>query len=174
MDEKFFSFTNIPALTSDVIQEAFTTEYFLFKDPHVLRAKADTFKKTNFYKKFSEHFGESHVGYLKNFPMMLYDWHIDIRRSCAINWVIKSGPRAATFHRDMYNNDCLTKDRLEKDIKPLFWNLTEVEYKQYFPTLVRTSIEHCVVNNDPEERIVLSLTPKNGSYEEIKDFLLNQ
>ena len=174
MDEKFFSFANLPALTSDVIQDALTAEYEISEMPSLLRAEANLFKQTDFYKKFDQHFGKCGAYYLKNYPMMLYDWHIDRNRTCAVNWVIKSGPRSATFHRDTYQNDLLTKNRLEKNLKILFWDLTEIEYRQYYPTLIRTDIEHCIVNNDPEDRIILSLSTLNGGYEEVKDFLLNQ
>jgi hypothetical protein len=174
MPENFFNFTNIPTLCSTVIKEALTAEYKIIEYPNVIRAEAPVFKQTDFFKKFVQTFGKSNACYLKNYPMMLYDWHTDGKRINAINWLIKAGPKAATFHRDSYEHELLNKNRIDNNLNILFWKLIEVKYTQYQPTLIRTDVHHCVVNYDNEERIILSLsTVDQYSYNDIKDYLLS-
>jgi len=171
--EKFFNFTNIPAITPDIIHEAINADYKIFQKPHVNRADATLFKETNLFKKFSEKFENSYAWYFKNYPMSMYAWHTDLKRTCTVNWVIQAGPKSSTFFRDVYDNDLLTKDRLDQNLTVLFYKLTEVTYVQYLPTLMRTDIHHSIINNNPSDRIIMSMSSANASYDEVKDFLLN-
>jgi hypothetical protein len=89
-----------------------------------------------------------------------YDWHIDKNRSVGINWLIKTNPKASTYYRDPILPDSK------------FYNLTEVDYKLHNPTLFNTEFEHCVINNYPEERIILSLSIFNDAkFDDVVDFL---
>jgi len=173
MTDKFTHFPNLPCLPDDVIQEALTIEYTILEHPHIIRSTAHKFKETEFFRKFSLAFDDCNASYMKFFPNSFYDWHIDRGRKCGINWVIKTNPRSSAFFRSHYNSGVLYHNRVAQKAPVLYWKLEEVDYTLYKPTLMNTDFEHCVVNNYPEERIILTLNSKDGTYSDIKEWLQN-
>jgi hypothetical protein len=171
MSEKFFHISNVPILPDYIVREALESKYEINDYPNIIRAKAYQFEATDFFKNFSLAFGACNAHYLKFFPNSLYDWHIDRKRMCGINWVIKTNPKASTFFREPYDHDFLYHNRVAKNERILFWNLEEVDYTLLKPTLMNTAVDHCVVNNYPEERIILTVNCKEGAYNDVKAYL---
>jgi hypothetical protein len=148
-------------LPDPMIQEALTGNYKKHQTPYSFAANANQMKASNFYKKLEDSFGEINVDYLKNEPNSLYDWHVDYNRSCSINWVIQTNPKAVTLFRTNH-------------LKPFFWDIEEVQYELYKPTVLDTTKSHCVINNYFEERIILSLSIfKKNAYNEVVNYLQN-
>ena len=84
---------------------------------------------------------------------------MDKGRRCAINWVIKTNPKALTLFRDNAEWQAIHK-------------IEEVDYIMYKPTLINTMHRHCVINCYPEERIILSVSVNERySFDEVKEFL---
>lgn len=64
-------------------------------------------------------------------------------------------------------------DETEKD--SIIWRLTELKYNSNKPTILNVTHPHCVYNNWPEERIILSLSLlEPTTYEEVVEFLKDQ
>lgn len=171
MSDKFKHFPNLPELPEYIVQDALTSEYVINDYPNVIRAKAHKFESTDFFKQLISAVGSCNAHYLKFFPNSLYDWHVDRKRQCGINWVIKTNPKASTFFRSPFDHDFLYHNRVAKNERVLFWNLEEVDYTLLKPTLMNTSVDHCVVNNYPEERIILTINCKEGSYQDVNTYL---
>jgi hypothetical protein len=171
MSNKFTHLPNLPELPEYLIQDALTSEYTVNDYPNVIRAKAYKFEATDFFKKFLLAVGSCNAHYLKNFPNSLYDWHIDRKRQCGINWVIKTNPKASTFFRTHYDHEFLYANRVAKNERILFWDIQEVDYTPLKPTLMNTTMEHCVVNNYPEDRIILTVNCKDSAYHDVKAYL---
>jgi hypothetical protein len=160
--ERYRNLSHLPLLPQSVIQEALNAEYVMRTNPQVLRARANLFVKTEFFKKLCEKFPNSHTieNYQKTPPMSIYDWHIDSRRSCSLNWVIKTNPFARTLYKF---------DSIENSI----YSIENIEYELHKPTLMRVWVPHCVINPYPGERIILCLTVREASYDKLKDYLMN-
>lgn len=157
--DRFQKLTNLPKLSEKYFNEAFESEYIHVEDPVSYNAKCIKFKNTKFYEMLCERFGWVDAVFLKNEPMTFYNWHIDKGRKCAINWPIKSSDNAFTFYRDS----------LER--RPIHV-MERVDYELFTPTLIDTTFRHCVLNNSPEERIILSIAFSDRySYKEVKQFL---
>lgn len=152
---------NLPSLPDHIIQEALDSSYTPKQQPYNYSAIATAMMNTEFYKNLSSVFGKVDCDYLQNKPNSLYDWHTDLNRTCAINWPIKTNPGALTLIRYEYN-------------KPFFWNLEQVQYELYKPTILNTEKFHCVINNHTDDRIILSISiqSKNG-YNEVVEYLQN-
>jgi hypothetical protein len=148
-------------LPDSMIQEGLTGTYRKHQSPYSFSANASQMKSSKFYQLLGNMFGELNVDYLKNEPNSLYDWHVDYNRSCSINWVIQTNTKAVTFFRTNY-------------VKPFFWDLEEVKYELFKPTVLDTTKSHCVINNSNEERIILSLSIfKKNAYTEVVEYLQN-
>lgn len=171
MSENFYHLTNLPPLSSDLIEEGLNADYYWNLNPNTFKSDAPSFKSTFFFKLLEKQFGICNASYIKNFPFMLYDWHMDQQRASSINWVIKTNPKASTFYRDYYEGDPFSKKMAEHGRRPLFWKLQEVNYTLFKPTILNTSVPHSVINNSSEERIILSVSVHSASYDNLKDFL---
>lgn len=159
MQTKFFQIKNLPPLPELYVKEGLDNGFEFSASPYILAKPATLFNSTNFRKILDNRFGEVVCRYLKNPPNSLYDWHIDKVRRCSLNWIIKTNPGAKTFYRSQLRHR-------------LFWDIEEVKYDIECPTLLDTKQEHCVFNNWPEDRIILSISILNDhSYEETLEFL---
>jgi hypothetical protein len=164
MSTKFSPLLNLPPLPKIYINEGLSST-FNFSDLNkteiaVYTTPALLFSKSKFVELLENQFNTRIIcRYLKNPPNSIYDWHTDIFRLTAINWIVKSNPNARVWYRS--NN----RHRL-------FWDLEEVVYQDHYPTLLDSKQEHSVFNNSAEERIILSVTIFNGpSYQELLNFL---
>jgi hypothetical protein len=156
MLKNYHKIINLPKLDDCFIQEALTNDYRLVLKPDSYRADATLFNNSNFAKLVTNQFDIVDAVYLKTNPMTLYDWHVDKNRTCSLNWVIKTNSKAMTLYRE--------------SVTGLYWNIDEVEYDLYKPTLLNTKVEHCVINNFPEDRIILSMSFWHP-YETVLSFL---
>jgi hypothetical protein len=162
MHNKFFThLNNLPVLPANIIQEGLNCNFRLVSEPSRLYVGKTSFNETNFYKQLQNTFKEVGTSYRYTPANSIYDWHIDNKRVCAILWPIKNNSSAATFYRG------------SKSIKNIFYDLTEVDYTLYKPTLLNTTYEHCVINNYNEPRIVLSVSLFDISYEDAIPLLQN-
>lgn len=159
MSTKFFQLTNLPPLPPEIIADGLNGGFEFTVSPYALAKRAELFYATDFYKLLSDHFGKVHCKYLQNPANSYYEWHTDKTRQSALNWVIETNPRAGTFFRN--NNQ-----------SKFFWDLEEVVYSDQCPTLINTKQEHCVINNYPKERTILTLSISGDySYETVLEFL---
>jgi hypothetical protein len=154
---------NLPLLPQKFIDEGLAANYPLKFLPTGYYSPS-SFTQTNFVKRLEKEFGFCCSGFLKNLPNSYYDWHIDLDRYCAINWVIKTNPRAVTMYREIIPTPPEIK-------KKFLYNIFEVEYSLAAPTLLNTAEEHCVVNPHHEERIILTTIIKPAKFVDVRDFL---
>jgi hypothetical protein len=93
------------------------------------------------------------------FPgMTVYNWHKDVEIGCSINLVMED-----------YNSHTLFNPSHSKKIID---NVIELKYEKNKWYLFNSQILHCVVNMDPRDRLLLTMTfPNNVRYQEIFDFL---
>lgn len=166
MQTYFKHLTNLPVLPDKYIQEGLNANFELVRRPNLFWSRS-SFEETDFFKLLQERYKHCMAKYYLTHKNSYYDWHTDMKRGVGINWVIKTNTKAGTYYRD----PVLTA--LPGDgISPKFYNLTEVDYKLHNPTLLNTKFEHCVVNNYPEERIILSLSIFNDTkFDDAVDFL---
>jgi len=154
-------FSNFPILPNSIIEEANNSNYKKCEHPYSFSAVAMAIRDTVFYKNLSSVFGDISADYIKNEPNSLYDWHTDFNRSCSVNWVIKTSPSAFTFFRS---------NRRE----PFFWDLEQVKYDLYKPTVLDTTKNHCIINNHHKERIIMSISIyKKKAYNDVVDYFKN-
>lgn len=159
----FCHLTNIERIPEPYVREAINAKYELLYKPTRIKASSN-FEKSSLVNLIKKKFRGVQAEYLKNSPRSIYDWHTDIGRQCSINWVLKSNPRAVTMYR--------TKHEVPDGVKSFTYDLHEVDYTLYRPTIINTTKEHCVINPSDTERIILSLTVFDYSYEEVRDYLL--
>lgn len=166
MNSYFKHLTNLPVLPDKYIQEGLNANFELVQRPNLFWCPS-SFEETDFFKLLQERYKKCFVKYYLTHKNSYYDWHIDMNRGTGINWVIKTNPKAATFYRDP-----ILSALPGGGLSPRFYNLTEVDYKLHNPTLLNTKFEHSVINNYPEERIIMSLSIMNNTqFDDVVHFL---
>ena len=135
--------SNLPILSSEMLEEAFNNVYVETKEPYMYLTEANVMTNSSFFQNLKKNLCAAKVEFFKTKPFQLYDWHTDPRRGTAINWLVKAHPSAITLHRSNHNNR-------------YYWDIEVVDYKLNMPTLFDIKQEHCVVNHTNEERIILS------------------
>jgi hypothetical protein len=161
----YFQHLDLPELPQKYIDEGLNADYRIINSPRLFWADC-SFSETEFFKKVNAKFGNCYVKYYLNPPSSYYDWHVDMNRFCTINWVVKSNPEARTFYREPI------QELVSPDKDPIFFHLTELKYQGRKPTLLNATIKHCVANNWPETRIILSMSLfKPTTYEQALEFL---
>ena len=156
----FAQLSNLPQFPEECIREALTANYTQTFDPDQLRAFS-SFNNTNFVKEMESRFGKCGGLYMKNLPMSYYDWHIDMRRQCSINWLIRN-QNGKAFYRKNVNVD--------RGSKSITYRLTRVEYTLYKPTILDVTKEHCVINDNDQERIIFSMSV-DAPFQEVYTYL---
>jgi len=167
MMSKYYTNLNLPPLDDQFISEALNQKFELIHEPSILICASTTFHTTDFFKTITSKF-RCGTRYFLNPPHTIYDWHTDNKRSCAINWVIKTNKNCLTLYRE-----AIPEAIPEINKRVVLYNVEEVVYNLYKPTLIDTTHEHCVINNSDESRIILSLTIWNTTYDEALFFLKN-
>jgi hypothetical protein len=151
-------FANIPF---HVVEEAKRATYEMGRYPNVLKA-GSSFNHSSIMKSLRKQFGDNVGGiYIKNNPWSFYDWHIDMNRQCSINWLLKTNSNALTLHREKTEPERLNS---------IIYNIFPVEYVLYKPTIMDTTVEHCVINSSDEERIIFSVS-LDVPFNDVKGFL---
>lgn len=162
---KYYHHLDLPDLPEKYITEAINSDYKLITKPRLYWADS-TFNKTNFFKLLDLRFGGCYVKYYFTPPNALYNWHIDLNRHCAINWVVKNNAEARTLFREPIEE---ASGGMEN---PIFFHLDELKYRGHKPTLLNGTYSHCVTNNFPDSRIILSMSLfKPTKYEDVLTFL---
>jgi hypothetical protein len=164
-DNCFCPLIHLPLLDQATVSEAFGATYI---DPKKDTAenriaqtiKADTtFINTKFCKDLSLKFGKVTAKYMRFDPLSYYDWHTDLNRGCAINFLLNLVPDTVTLFGSR-------EDRINLDIIP-------VPYVLYQPTLFNTKISHCVINYSQQTRYIMTIGIHEPSFADAKKFLLD-
>ena len=156
----FYQLPNLPQFPEKCISEAISAKYTQTFNPDQLRAFS-SFNNTTFVKEMESRFGKCGGLYMKNLPMSYYDWHIDMRRQCSINWLLKNTEGKA-YYRKNANGD--------RGSKSITYHLTRVEYTLYKPTILDVTKEHCVINDNDQERIIFSMSV-DAPFQEVYTYL---
>lgn len=119
------------------------------------------FNDTQFGKDIRANLGNFGARYLYNPPWSLYDWHQDIGgHECSINFLLSYNPGARTMHR--FPMDC-----------QLNYKVVLMEYELHKPVLMKSTIDHCIINLTGQDRYLLTIALMDAKYEEAKQWLLN-
>ena len=96
------------------------------------------------------------------FPSMtVYNWHRDVEMGCSMNLVMEDYDSHTLFN--------------PTDKKETIDNVVELKYEKNKWYLFNSQILHSVVNVDPRNRFLLTITfPKHVQYQEILDFLTSE
>jgi hypothetical protein len=168
LDDCFFQLNNFPDL-EDLVCEAGINAVFpnLPKEEtpenHVPQSigSRSRFFKTKFCQDLSQQFGEIKTNFIKNGPMSTYDWHRDIDRKVAINFLLRPAPNSLVLFRDK-----------EYGVDRMRYNIKACEYTPKKPVIFNTTIQHTVINYNDQPRYILSLIfPMEVTYFDVKDFL---
>lgn len=158
----YYCFEDSLEIDQVYVNEALAAQYTWSHRPHQLRAFS-SFNNSNIVKRIREEFGSDIGGlYLKNLPSSYYDWHVDIKRQCSLNWLITPPNGSLTLYRKLI-------DPLEGN-KSIMYETQIVKYVPYKPTLLDVTKEHCVINHSNSERIIFSLS-MDIPFNTVKDFL---
>jgi hypothetical protein len=162
--ERYCNLSHLPALPQYIIDEALSAEYKTLFSPVRVMAVAKLFESTNFMRNIKQRYEGAFVlaEYTKNAPHSIYDWHIDSKRTCGLNWVIKADQNAMTLYK--FDSDPPLPD--------LFKSIEEIKYQPLKPTLIKVDSPHFVMNLGAEERIILTVTVDKAEYEEFKEYLM--
>jgi hypothetical protein len=119
------------------------------------------FFKTKFCQDLSAEFGQIRTNFIKNGPMTVYDWHRDLDRKVAINFLLNESPNSLVLFRDK-----------EYGVDRMRYNIKVCEYTPRKPVIFNTTIQHTVINYDSQPRFILSLIfPMEVDYFAVKNFL---
>jgi hypothetical protein len=119
------------------------------------------FSNTKFGKDVQSALGRIGSRYLYNMPWSLYDWHQDQgEHECAINFLLTDAPGARTMHR--FPTDCL-----------LNYKVAVMDYKLYKPVLMKSKVDHSVINLTDVHRYILTVVLLDTTYNVAKEWLLN-
>ena len=166
MQPYFKHLTNLPVLPDKYILEGLYSKFELIKRPNLLRG-VSSFEETSFFKLLKDRYEICYVSYCQSPANSCYNWHIDLNRNVGINWVIKTNTKAGTYYKEP-----IEEFNPGEGVNPLFHKLIEVDYKLYNPMLLNTGLEHCVINNYSETRIIMTLSIlNNAKFAEVSDFL---
>jgi len=157
----FHHLNNLPVINARYVVEALHANYELSYKPNQIKASS-SFNNNVLVKSIQNKFGKCGGVYIKNMPWSYYDWHTDIGRQCSINWVLKSSPTALTLFRN--------KIDAPEGMRSIMYDITEIDYVMFKPTLLNTTHEHCVINASDHERIIFSLSI-NAPFNDVKEFL---
>ena len=154
---------NLSPLPQKYIDEAVSSNFIWGGPPSFNVDRAETtFTKSNFaqslYRRFTPSGCLFNIAYYRNLPGTAYKWHIDRKRTCAINILLTDNPNALVMHKE--------------DINGLIFNIFPVHYTKGCPVLFDTTVEHAVYNPDPNPRIILTIGFIGPSYQEMLEFLI--
>ena len=139
---------------------SFVLEKHTGKTPSTIQAKT-SFENSRFVYDLSKKFGSVRTHYLKFDPMTCYNWHTDIARKCSINFLLNDPADSLTLFRQPIPNSTL------------WYNIQQLKYDLFQPTLLNVRESHCVLNYSQETRYVLTIGfTLDVTYADVKDFLL--
>jgi hypothetical protein len=162
----FFHLTHLPKIPYSYVEEA--ENLAVYKNDYQPPAgvispfnMADSsFSNTKFFQNLKENFGLVYCYYIKIEPNIFHDWHYDYNRNCSINFLL---------------TDCESLTLFEKDKTDPSNIVFEVcNYNLYYPTVLKNSTPHCIINYSQKKRYLLSISfPKQHVFDDVKEFMLS-
>lgn len=154
----FYCLEEFPDLSKHYIDEGLSAEYKLYNSGAYTDIRSKTsFEDSSFMALIRSNLGDVTCMWAKYRPMSILDWHTDPGRKCSINIPIKANPAAKTYFRKRYGG--------------AMYDVQEVKYIMYKPTVLDVTKPHCVFNGCDEERIILSISPIKSTFIEVVEFL---
>ena len=99
--------------------------------------------------------------FIKIAPKSLYDWHIDRNDvTTGINILLSDGTNSYTLFKTPggVNN---------------YYKVSRCDYTQFIPTVFNSTVSHCVINLDDNDRYLIRIPVKSVPYKVLKDYLTN-
>jgi hypothetical protein len=165
LDNCFYQLDHLPLLGKEFVNEGINGN---FRSPRpeidgirtTRTTKADTtFTNSKFIQDLKQKLSPNiHACFFRNDPYSLYDWHTDSvgNRKCVINYLLTDNIGSLTLFR--------------KSVSRLNYQITECPYTLYRPMLLNVELEHCVINNSPNYRYILSVSLPDVNFEQAMDF----
>ena len=156
----FYCLNSFPDLDSRYIEEGLSATYSLHNSGSYTDIRAKTsFEDSKLFRDIKEHLGNATCMWAKYKPMSILDWHTDPGRKCSINIPIKANTSAKTYYRKRFGG--------------AMYDIEEVKYIMFKPTVMDVTKPHCVFNGCDEERITLSISLISASFDRTVEFLKN-
>ncbi len=167
----FYHLNHYPDLPEEISQAGMNAVYPVEPPPetpeeHRPRSivSRSRFFQSPFCQELSKEFGEIKTNFIKNNPMTTYDWHRDIDRKVAINFLLAEAPNSLTLFRDK-----------EYGVDRMRYNIDVCTYTPRKPVIFNTTIQHTVINYNDRPRFILSLIfPLDVTFVEVRDYLLSK
>ena len=158
----------MPLLSTEFINEGICGEYQTpppeidnIRTSRTTKAKT-TFTNSTFIQDLKQKLSPNiHACFFRNDPHSAYDWHTDSvgNRKCVINYLLSTNAGAMTLFR-------------EPTIR-LNYKIAECPYILYKPMLLNVELEHCVINNSPDYRYILSVSLPDVTFAQAVKFFNN-
>ena len=168
LDNCFYQLDNMPLLGTEFINEGIGGEYQTpppeidnVRTSRTTKAKT-TFTNSTFIQDLKQKLSPNiHACFFRNDPHSAYDWHTDSvgNRKCVINYLLSANAGAMTLFR--------------KPTIRLNYNIAECPYILYKPMLLNVELEHCVINNSPDYRYILSVSLPDVTFAQAVEFFNN-
>lgn len=116
------------------------------------------FSKSKFCLDIAEYFGgDVRANFIKYDPCTIYDWHTDLDRQVALNFLLREAPNSLILFRSQI-------DRKR-------FNIKQCVYTPRKPVIFNSEISHIVINHHTETRFILSiLPPMHVTYKDLVDY----
>jgi len=162
---KFTHITTLPVLPDHYINEGMSANYELKFAPCSYRIES-SFDNSKLCRELRKEFGVCFSQYVLFKAGSYYDWHCDIKRNFALNWLITTTPRAISMYRSV-----VPTPPGSNTIQTILYDVAEINYTLYHPVLLNTSQMHAVVNPGPDDRIILTVSVNGVGYEQMIEWL---
>jgi hypothetical protein len=167
----FYHLNHYPDLPAELVQIGIDAAYPIEPPPETPEENRprSIFCRSRFYQApfcqdLIKEFGEIKTNFLKNNPMTTYDWHRDIDRKVAINFLLVEAPNSLTLFRDK-----------EYGVDRMRYNIDVCTYTPRKPVIFNTTIQHTVINYNDQPRFILSLIfPLDVTFVDVRDYLLGK
>jgi hypothetical protein len=161
MEDLFYTCDKIAPIDYKYVEEALSSTYRKIQNPNIFVSNTRcSFEYSEFFKKLKRDLNCHRPLYLKWPANMLYDWHIDgWTRKVSLNIPLVSSDKSLTFFRTPNEGT--------------FYNLHQVNYSMYLPTILNVKHEHCVINYSNEDRYVINMSFLVSDYETVLEYFKN-
>ena len=162
MEDLFYTCEKSAPVDYKYVEEALACTYQKTHYPNVFRATTKcSFEYSEFFKKLKQDLNCHHRPlYLKWPANTLYDWHTDgWNRKVSLNIPLVSSDKSLTFCRTPNDGT--------------FYNVYQVKYSMYLPTILNVKHEHCVINYSNEDRYVINISFLDTEYETVLEYFKN-
>lgn len=164
--QSFFHLTHLPKIPYSYVEEAehsavYKNDYQPLSGQITPFCMADSsFSNTKFFQTLKENFGAVYCYYIKIEPNVFHNWHSDYNRNCSINFLLTDCASLTLFEKDKTDPSNIVFERCD--------------YNLYYPTVLKNSTPHCIINYSQERRYLLSISfPKQYVFADVKEFMIN-